>query len=156
MYETRPCTGGQQATVKLLCLPGEWAGRIWAGQVCSTKQKAEQSAAEIALAQIMGDPELSAIVNRPPAPKNDKGRGKGKSKGKQFGFKGWGGPCFYGKGWGMKGMDMWNWMGKGWGKGKGPDGAEGPEGMEEMFSGIDPEFLAGFDLNALFDDPTAT
>jgi len=136
VYETRPCTGGHQATVKLSCLPGEWAGRIWAGQVCATKQKADQSAAEIALAQIMADADLSAILNKPSAPKNDgKGKGRGKGKGKNFGIgKGYG-QGFYGypKGkWGLwPGMDMRNWvmvggMGGNWsggkGRGKAPSG----------------------------------
>merc|ERR1719476_1036049 len=44
IYEAKECTGGFQATVRLVSLPGAWAGRTWAGEVCSTKQKAEQSA----------------------------------------------------------------------------------------------------------------
>merc|ERR1719343_1190017 len=54
VYESNKVAGGFQATVKLIALPGEWAGRCWAGEVCSTKQKAEQSAASIALDQIAG------------------------------------------------------------------------------------------------------
>lgn len=76
VYESLKVTGGYQATVKLVALPGEWAGRCWAGEVCSTKQKAEQSAAGIALNQILADPELSEEAQKP------KGKGKGKGKGK--------------------------------------------------------------------------
>mmetsp|Transcript_97291 Transcript_97291/g.251704 ORF Transcript_97291/g.251704 Transcript_97291/m.251704 type:complete len:223 (-) Transcript_97291:41-709(-) len=76
IYESLKVAGGYQATVKLAALPGEWAGRAWAGEVCSTKQKAEQSAAEIALNQVSTDPELAAEAAIP------KGKGKGKGKGK--------------------------------------------------------------------------
>jgi len=81
VYESQKVTGGYQATVKLAALPGEWSGRAWAGEVCATKQKAEQSAAEIALQQILSDPDLVAEADRP------KGRGKGNSeKGRGKGY----------------------------------------------------------------------
>eukprot|EP00913_Durusdinium_trenchii_P001902 g1760.t1 len=38
-----------QATVQSVALPDEWAQRAWAGELCATRQKAEQSAAEQAL-----------------------------------------------------------------------------------------------------------
>mmetsp|Transcript_31428 Transcript_31428/g.90736 ORF Transcript_31428/g.90736 Transcript_31428/m.90736 type:complete len:340 (-) Transcript_31428:149-1168(-) len=65
VYESLKVTGGYQATVKLGALPGEWAQRCWAGEVCSTKQKAEQSAAEIALSQVLGDSTLSEEAAKP-------------------------------------------------------------------------------------------
>jgi len=88
-YECKKYTGGYQATVKISALPGEWGERAWAGHLCSTKQKAEQSAAEIALAQIEEDKELAEEASKP------KGHGKGKGKGK-------------GKGWGYM-MGPWDW-----------------------------------------------
>jgi len=86
VYDSQKVSGGYQATVKLVALPGEWAGRCWAGEVCSTKQKAEQSAANIALEQILSDPEMSEEAHKP------KGKGKGKTNGKTAGAngKGWG------------------------------------------------------------------
>lgn len=87
VYETRSfASGGHQATVQLKALPGDWTARIWAGHVCTTKQKAEQSAAEIALEQIETDEELKKKAEEP------KGAGKGmmmmmlKGKGKGKGF----------------------------------------------------------------------
>jgi len=73
-YESVKVSGGFQATVMLTCLPGEWGARRWAGEVLSSKQKAEQSAATIALAQLETDPELSEEAAKP----KGKGRGKGK------------------------------------------------------------------------------
>lgn len=70
-YECRKVPGGYQATVRLSALPGDWKDRLWAGQVFTTKQKAEQSAAEIALKQISEDKELKEEAARP------KGAGKG-------------------------------------------------------------------------------
>jgi len=103
VYESLRVTGGYQATVKLGALPGEWAVRCWAGEVCSTKQKAEQSAAEIALEQILADPELSEEANKP------KGKGKGTPEGK-------------GKGKGKKGYwTMWGYAGWVWQAGAGSD-----------------------------------
>mmetsp|Transcript_16620 Transcript_16620/g.35782 ORF Transcript_16620/g.35782 Transcript_16620/m.35782 type:complete len:335 (+) Transcript_16620:132-1136(+) len=76
VYESMKVTGGFQATVKLGALPGEWASRCWAGEVCSTKQKAEQSAAEIALNQIVNDPilceEAAKPKEKPPKPSRTK------------------------------------------------------------------------------------
>jgi hypothetical protein len=83
-YETAECVGGYQATVQMPGLPGEWGQQIWAGEVTSKKQDAEQSAAAIALAAIRADPSLMAQHNAPPKPKNwTPGAGKGKGKGKQ-------------------------------------------------------------------------
>eukprot|EP00927_Polykrikos_kofoidii_P069196 TRINITY_DN64586_c0_g1_i1.p1 TRINITY_DN64586_c0_g1~~TRINITY_DN64586_c0_g1_i1.p1 ORF type:complete len:286 (+),score=51.98 TRINITY_DN64586_c0_g1_i1:101-958(+) len=84
VYESRPTTGGFQATVTLACLPGEWGNATWAGEVCSTKQAAEQSAASIALSMINEDAELQGIVNTPRSP-NSGCKAKGKGKGKAFG-----------------------------------------------------------------------
>mmetsp|Transcript_54566 Transcript_54566/g.122073 ORF Transcript_54566/g.122073 Transcript_54566/m.122073 type:complete len:315 (-) Transcript_54566:136-1080(-) len=63
-----------QATVQIVCLPEEWGQRAWAGHLCSNKQKAEQSAAEIALGDIKGDEQLQELANQ------NKGKGKGKGK----------------------------------------------------------------------------
>jgi len=83
-YETRSfASGGHQATVQLKALPGDWTARVWAGHVSTTKQKAEQSAAEIALEQIEADEELQKMAAEA------KGMGKGmmmKGKGKGKGF----------------------------------------------------------------------
>lgn len=85
IYETRTYqSGGHQATVQLKALPGEWADRAWAGHLCTTKQKAEQSAAEIALEQIEADEELMKEAAKPKG--MGKGKEKGKGKGKGFGF----------------------------------------------------------------------
>eukprot|EP00930_Biecheleria_cincta_P030921 TRINITY_DN2142_c2_g1_i1.p1 TRINITY_DN2142_c2_g1~~TRINITY_DN2142_c2_g1_i1.p1 ORF type:complete len:353 (-),score=82.14 TRINITY_DN2142_c2_g1_i1:37-1056(-) len=93
VYETRSFSnGGHQATVQLKALPGEWADRIWAGHVCNTKQKAEQSAAEIALEQVEGDEELMKEAAKPKGMgkgKDFKGKGKGKGKGFDFPWAGW-------------------------------------------------------------------
>jgi len=75
LYESLKVAGGFQATVKLAALPGDWGGRCWAGEVCQSKQKAEQSAASIALGQLQADPELCAEAAKP------KGKGKGKGTG---------------------------------------------------------------------------
>lgn len=101
VYTCHKVAGGYQATVKLVALPGDWAGRCWAGEVCSTKQKAEQSAAGIALEQILADPELSAEAERP----KGKGRGKGKGKGEKGEGKG----------------DYWSYGGWVWQASAGPD-----------------------------------
>lgn len=79
-YDSIKVAGGFQATVKLIALPGEWGGRCWAGEVCRSKQKAEQSAAEIALSQLEADPELADEVAKP----NVKGKGKGKVGGQSY------------------------------------------------------------------------
>mmetsp|Transcript_31308 Transcript_31308/g.50344 ORF Transcript_31308/g.50344 Transcript_31308/m.50344 type:complete len:331 (+) Transcript_31308:1-993(+) len=84
VYECKKYSGGYQAVVRLSALPGEWGTRVWAGHVSSTKQKAEQSAAEIALQQIGDDKDLAEEAAKP------KGAGKGKGKGMGKGGKGWG------------------------------------------------------------------
>lgn len=98
-YESRKVPGGYQATVKLSALPGEWKDRLWAGQVFTTKQKAEQSAAEIALMQIQEDPELSAEAAKP----KGSGKGRSKTKGQGKGKGGWGG-------WGSPWGGGWRWQ----------------------------------------------
>lgn len=95
IYEARQTVGGYQATVRLTCLPQEWAGKVWAGQVCTTKQAAEQSAAGMALAAINADPEMGAAATKPTAPAtkgSGKGKGRGKGKGKGFWSMGWSRP----------------------------------------------------------------
>merc|ERR1712187_186088 len=82
-YECNKVAGGYQGTVKLSCLPGDWGGRVWAGHVCATKAKAEQSAAEIAMAQINGDAELVEEASKPKPKSGGNGKGGGKGgKGK--------------------------------------------------------------------------
>jgi len=78
LYEVRPCTGGFQATVKMSCLPAPWAEQLWAGEVKTTKQAAEQSSAEIALQTLTTDPALKEEMAKP----KGKGKGKGKKEGK--------------------------------------------------------------------------
>jgi len=94
-YECRKVPGGYQATVRLSALPGDWKDRLWAGQVFTTKQKAEQSAAEIALKQISEDKELSEEASRP--------KGSGKGGGGKGGHGGSGKDGWAGKGAGGKG-----------------------------------------------------
>merc|ERR1712232_538817 len=81
VYNTNKVLGGFQATVQLSSLPDTWASRIWAGEVCSTKQNAEQSAARIALEHIEGDTELMEIAEQSRfdfSGFDAKGKGKGK------------------------------------------------------------------------------
>eukprot|EP00401_Gymnodinium_catenatum_P042681 CAMPEP_0117538462 /NCGR_PEP_ID=MMETSP0784-20121206/42491_1 /TAXON_ID=39447 /ORGANISM="" /LENGTH=426 /DNA_ID=CAMNT_0005335077 /DNA_START=90 /DNA_END=1370 /DNA_ORIENTATION=+ len=65
-YECRCTPEGYQATVTLLCLPDEYSNACWAGEVKSTKQAAEQSAATIALQQIKQDARLMEMANNKP------------------------------------------------------------------------------------------
>mmetsp|Transcript_57943 Transcript_57943/g.137933 ORF Transcript_57943/g.137933 Transcript_57943/m.137933 type:complete len:364 (-) Transcript_57943:60-1151(-) len=144
VYECHQTQNGYQSTVRLACLPEDWATKVWAGYECSTKQKAEQSAAEMALQTILADPELGpeaqkALDPKPPPSERRKpvttvidgevvtiegggggGGGKGKGKGK------WG-----------EAMRMWNWIigvaGKG-GKGKG--GPSGPNLPRERVTDV--------------------
>jgi dsRNA-specific ribonuclease len=76
VYESMKVAGGFQSTVKLGALPGDWQHRCWAGEVCSTKQKAEQSAAAIALDQILRDEELAEEAAKPRErlPKQNRGK----------------------------------------------------------------------------------
>lgn len=104
-YNCLKVPNGFQGTVKLDALPGEWKGRTWAGHVCATKQKAEQSAAEIALADIEADPTLKEVAAKP------KGGGKGKGKGKKGGGKGKGNGNWDWQEW----MDPWTMMWNLWG-----------------------------------------
>lgn len=106
VYECHKVGTQYQATLVLACLPDDWAQRSWAGQVCSTKQKAEQSVAEEALKDIQADPELTAEAAKPKG--MGKGGGKGGKKGKMMAMMnsmGWGGawPQMGGKGKGMPG-----------------------------------------------------
>ncbi|CAE8624857.1 unnamed protein product [Polarella glacialis] len=95
LYETRQmgigkAPTGYQTTVRLVCLPGEWANKMFAGQVCQNKQSAEQSAAGIALAAMLLDPELAEAAAKAPEkkkaerPEGGKGKGKGWGKGDHF------------------------------------------------------------------------
>jgi len=129
VYEARKVAGGFQATVKLTCLPGDWATRLWAGQVSSLKAKAEQSAAEIALDQIEKDPELAAEAAKP-------GKGKGKGKGGCDGGKG------KGKGW-VGGYDDWSWMMPPPWMMWGPPGFGGPSGADLPRERIQEEKVSG-------------
>mmetsp|Transcript_24438 Transcript_24438/g.44310 ORF Transcript_24438/g.44310 Transcript_24438/m.44310 type:complete len:332 (-) Transcript_24438:81-1076(-) len=96
LYESRAlglgkAPTGYQTTVRLPCLPNDWSEKMFAGQVCTTKQAAEQSAAGIALAAMLVDPVLTELAAKK-APAGGEGNGEGKkSKGK--GWKGWWGPA---------------------------------------------------------------
>lgn len=74
--------GGFQGTVTLNCadLPDGWQGLQWAGEICPTKQAAEQSAAAQALEQMQNDADLSALANRAKAKVAKTGKGGGKGK----------------------------------------------------------------------------
>lgn len=77
-----------QATVQSAALPDEWASRAWAGELCPTRQQAEQSAAEQALKDIKEDAELMEKAHRPGKPG---GKGQKTSGGGGGGNKGyWG------------------------------------------------------------------
>lgn len=90
LYDTCQVGGGKapsgfQSTVQLSCLPEAWASRVFAGQVCTNKQGAEQSAATVALACIMEDEELAAVINQATDGSKlsrTKSRGQGGAKGK--------------------------------------------------------------------------
>lgn len=86
-YTVNQTDGGFQATVTLHALPGEWASKVWAGDVAKSKALAETNAAAQALETIRTTPELMASITQPSKPQ---GKGKGKSKGKGKG-KGGGG-----------------------------------------------------------------
>jgi len=51
-----------QATIQITCLPDEWKDKAWAGELCATKQEAEQSAAEQAVIFIKGDETLATMA----------------------------------------------------------------------------------------------
>jgi len=84
-YEVAEVAGaGFQATVSMPGLPGEWATHVFAGEPCSKKADAEQSAAAIAVAAMKEDASIMALADKPgakqggSAPKMAKGGGKGK------------------------------------------------------------------------------
>jgi len=82
---------GFAATVQLPCLPGEWADKIFQGEACANKQAAAQSAAAVALREIMADPELSSLACKAAGSEGSAGRARGKgAKGKGM---------YWGKGW---------------------------------------------------------
>jgi hypothetical protein len=63
VYRTNPTECGRfQSTVTLYCLPKEWAGARWAGELASTPQQAEQNAAVEATQKIQETPELASLV----------------------------------------------------------------------------------------------
>jgi len=88
-YECRKVPGGYQATVRLSALPGDWKDRLWAGRVFTTKQKAEQSAAENALKQISEDKELNEEASKPKVSTKQGGGKGGSSKGSSSAKGGW-------------------------------------------------------------------
>mmetsp|Transcript_48851 Transcript_48851/g.106184 ORF Transcript_48851/g.106184 Transcript_48851/m.106184 type:complete len:391 (-) Transcript_48851:350-1522(-) len=97
IYEARQTVGGFQATVRLTCLPGEWADKVWAGEISSAKQAAEQSAAGFALEAILADEVLAAAATKTASrpsqktgstirgPRGEEWQDKGKGKGYPFG-----------------------------------------------------------------------
>jgi len=118
VYSSEKTAGGYQGLVTLNCLPGEWAGKEWAGEVCSTKALAEQNAAQQAVKTLMEEPEFAALAQQPAASKQ---KGKGKGKGCKGGWKGgWDG---FDGGWG-KGGGKWGCKGGGGPMGKGKEREE--------------------------------
>lgn len=83
VYESFQTEGGHQSTVRMLCLPGEWAEQMCAGEVCETKKEAEQSAAAMALQALEADTAIAQDMHAPPKPKKPwTGKGsKGFNKG---------------------------------------------------------------------------
>jgi len=121
-YNTQQTIGGFNTILRLSCLPGEWAEKAWAGKVCTTKQAAEQSAAQYALDAIAEDETLTTIAEKG-KPKEPKGEGKGKREPKGFG-KGFGKGKF-------KGIEQGIWA---------PPTATGPELEREVLT---PEPVEG-------------
>jgi len=77
-YQMARAKGGYQATLFLPCLPGAWGQQGWESHTCRTKKDAELSAAGIALASVMADPQFSAVLA---APKTTWSHWKGCGKG---------------------------------------------------------------------------
>eukprot|EP00927_Polykrikos_kofoidii_P046216 TRINITY_DN40427_c0_g1_i1.p1 TRINITY_DN40427_c0_g1~~TRINITY_DN40427_c0_g1_i1.p1 ORF type:complete len:384 (+),score=67.70 TRINITY_DN40427_c0_g1_i1:51-1154(+) len=105
VFTTNQVIGGFQATVTISSLPGEWAKKVWAGEVCSSKQAAEQSAASIILAQIEADEDLTKMARSfvfDGKSRQVKGIGKGKGDGK--------GACAAGSARGQRPPASWGWM----------------------------------------------
>lgn len=146
VYDCNKVGQQYQATVRLTALPGDWGEREWAGHLCSTKQKAEQSAAEEAYKDIQEDPELAAEAAKPKGGGKSKGKGK-LPKGGGFGgygdygdFGDYGGYGAYGcyGGYGAYGMGWSSWGSwKGKGKKGGCDGeSDGNVGDRSFNQGI--------------------
>merc|ERR1719387_3268400 len=72
IYETNQVVGGFQTTVKMPRLPNEWGNHVWAGEVCPLRPLAEQSAAGVALQEIMNEPFFVAAMAVPSANKEKK------------------------------------------------------------------------------------
>merc|ERR1711964_567146 len=88
------------STVQCTVLPGEWAGKSFAGKLADDELFAEHSAAEAALIEIKADTKLMSMYNKE---KGSKGKGKGKGA---SGSKGKGKGKGQGKGWGMMDQAM--------------------------------------------------
>eukprot|EP00930_Biecheleria_cincta_P085446 TRINITY_DN74838_c0_g1_i1.p1 TRINITY_DN74838_c0_g1~~TRINITY_DN74838_c0_g1_i1.p1 ORF type:complete len:269 (-),score=68.52 TRINITY_DN74838_c0_g1_i1:170-976(-) len=118
-----------QATVKVLCLPGDWAGRAWAGHPDPDRKKAEQSAAQQALNDLQAAEEIMSQVpdmsnkkirQQMKGSKGGGGGGKGGGKdGGKGGGKGYGKGDFKGKMYNMMSQMMeaaaW-WSDSSWGR----------------------------------------
>lgn len=69
-YNTTTLAPGQmQSQVIMSCLPNHLATVPFAGEVCSNERDAVNSAAAIALQNIMADPELKALHDRETPPR---------------------------------------------------------------------------------------
>eukprot|EP00931_Biecheleriopsis_adriatica_P098202 TRINITY_DN7213_c0_g1_i1.p1 TRINITY_DN7213_c0_g1~~TRINITY_DN7213_c0_g1_i1.p1 ORF type:complete len:332 (+),score=99.89 TRINITY_DN7213_c0_g1_i1:75-1070(+) len=77
LYQCNAIGSQFQATVQVIVLPGDWAQRAWAGHLCSTKAKAEQSAAEQAVKDIKADAKLMEEAATKKAGKKSGGGGGG-------------------------------------------------------------------------------
>jgi len=82
IYETEDVEGGFQSILRLNCLPGAWANRVFVGEVQLKKAEAEQSVAGVALAAIRNDTTLMGKFSAPSKPKQRPPLMKGKGKGK--------------------------------------------------------------------------
>jgi len=65
-YTTQSMQEGFQTTVKVQCLPGEWSGQAWAGELAASKPLAEHNAATQAIDAISKIEELVAAAMVPP------------------------------------------------------------------------------------------
>eukprot|EP00429_Kryptoperidinium_foliaceum_P098354 CAMPEP_0176235282 /NCGR_PEP_ID=MMETSP0121_2-20121125/26758_1 /TAXON_ID=160619 /ORGANISM="Kryptoperidinium foliaceum, Strain CCMP 1326" /LENGTH=318 /DNA_ID=CAMNT_0017574699 /DNA_START=164 /DNA_END=1120 /DNA_ORIENTATION=- len=61
-FHTVQTAVGFQCTISMPCLPGDWGGLAWAGEVASKKKQAEENAAQQAVNAIEADPEMMAQI----------------------------------------------------------------------------------------------
>eukprot|EP00747_Dinoflagellata_sp_TGD_P181921 gnl/TRDRNA2_/TRDRNA2_35932_c0_seq1.p1 gnl/TRDRNA2_/TRDRNA2_35932_c0~~gnl/TRDRNA2_/TRDRNA2_35932_c0_seq1.p1 ORF type:complete len:241 (-),score=58.22 gnl/TRDRNA2_/TRDRNA2_35932_c0_seq1:193-915(-) len=98
-YDAKVVGRAHLASVRIPCLPEPWNAKVWNGIPTPARKDSETSAAEMALAALEADAELSAKMS---APKQGKGAGKSQGKGKGGGKGKW-------DDWGFNPMMAWGW-----------------------------------------------